>query len=271
MAKTTLITGCSAGIGKSGARFFEEKGWNVIATMRSPEKGQDLEKYENIDVQKLDVTDPSGIQETVNHAIEQYQKIDVLVNNAGYGVFGAFEAASDEMVKKQYDTNVFGVMNVIKALLPHFRANKDGMIINISSGVGKVPLPLQSLYASTKFALEGYTEALSYEMKPLGIATKLVLPGNIKTAFFQTLTRTDISDYPDYKDYQDKILDKHDRFNAESNTTPEDVAKVIYKAATDGKSKLRYLVGKDIRFFAPVRKLLPDGLFMKLVRDRFEK
>ena len=271
MTKTILITGCSAGIGKASARYFARKGWNVIATMRTPKKAKDLEEEDKIDIRQMDVTDKQSIHETINQAVDQYQKIDVLVNNAGYGVFGAFEAATDEKIKKQYDTNVFGVMNTIKAILPHFRAKKDGMVINISSGVGKVPLPMQSLYASTKFALEGFSEALSYEMKHLGITAKLVLPGNIQTEFFQALSRTDVSDYPDYAEYQDKILYKHDQLNAESKATPEDVAKVIYKAATDRKSKLRYLVGKDIKSFAPIRKLLPDRLFMKMVRNRFEK
>lgn len=268
--KTILITGASAGIGKATVRLFAQRDWNVIATMRSTEKGKDLESIPNVLVQQLDVTDSASIRQAIDNSIEKFGQIDVLVNNAGIGVFGAFEAADDQLIKKQFDTNVFGVMKLIKSILPHFREKKQGTIINISSGVGKVPLPMQSLYGSTKFAIEGFSESVSYELASLGIMVKLVLPGNIQTDFFKSLTVTDISNYKDYQAYQTKVLDKIEKLNQDTGATPEYVAEVIYKAATDGKRKMRYMAGKDISLFAKVRKLLPDGLFMKIVRSRLE-
>ncbi|MGL4631906.1 MAG: SDR family oxidoreductase [Leadbetterella sp.] len=269
--KTAIITGCSAGIGKETAIYFSKKGWNVIATMRNPSAETELQRFSNIDIVKLDVTSLDSIKDAIEYAINKYNTIDLLVNNAGLGVFGAFEAASDEEILKQFNTNVFGVMNTIKVILPHFRRRKEGMIINISSGVGKIPMPMQSLYGSTKFALEGFSEALSYELADLGIKVKLVLPGNIKTDFFKALTVTDISQFQDYKIYQEKVLNNIETMNSQTGATPEYVASIIYEAASDGKNQLRYVAGKDIALFSKVRKLLPDSWFMKIVKSKLEK
>lgn len=271
MKKTVFITGSSAGIGKATTLLFAKKDWNVIATMRSPEKGKDFESIPNIYVQKLDVRDPISIEEAVGAGIEKFGQIDVLINNAGIGVFGAFEAANSSLIKKQFDTNVFGVMGTIKQILPHFRQRRKGTIVNISSGVGKVPLPMQSLYGATKFAIEGFSESLSYELASLNILVKIVLPGNIKTDFFKSLSVTDISNYPDYKNYQDKVLGNIEELNKSTGASPEFVAEIIHKAATDNSKRIRYLAGKDISLFSKVRKLLPDGLFMKIVRGKLEK
>ncbi|MFA0965018.1 SDR family oxidoreductase [Roseivirga sp. BDSF3-8] len=271
MNKTVIITGCSSGIDKATALYFGERGYNVIATMRTPERENGLEGVKHIDIQKMDVTDRDSIKAVVGYAIEKFGTVDVLVNNAGIGVFGAFEAADEDLIRKQFDTNVFGVMNTIKEILPHFRSRKKGKIINISSGVGKVPLPMQSLYGSTKFALEGFSESLHYELSSLGISVKIVLPGNIKTDFFKSLYVTDITGFPDYKAYQQKVLTNIEKLNEKTGASPEFVASIIYKAATDNKNKLRYLAGKDISLFAKVRKILPDSLFMKVIKNKLEK
>jgi short-subunit dehydrogenase len=271
MDKTIIITGSSTGIGKSTAKYFAQNGWNVLATMRSPDKERELHEFPNISIHTMDVTSPDNIRQTIEHGIEHFGKIDVLVNNAGIGVFGAFEAASSNEISKQFDVNLFGMMNMVSAILPHYRKNGQGTIINISSGVGRIPMPMQTLYSSTKFAIEGFSESISYELASLGISVKIVLPGNVRTNFFKSLTITDTSHFPEYSAYQKKVIRNIQKLNEQSETIPDDVAAVIYKAATDGKNKLRYTAGKDIALFSKVRKVLPDRLFMKIVKRQLEK
>ncbi|HZH96384.1 MAG TPA: SDR family oxidoreductase, partial [Flavisolibacter sp.] len=181
--KTVFITGASSGFGLETAKFFQKKGWNVIATMRTPENDSALSALPNVIVSKLDVVDKQSIGNAVATGIERFGCIDVLVNNAGYGTLGVLEAASDEEIIKQFDVNVFGVINVTKAILPVMRKNKSGVIINISSVGGRITFPYFSLYHATKFAVEGLTESLQYELSPLGIQVKLIEPGGYKTKF----------------------------------------------------------------------------------------
>mgnify|MGYP001171534671 FL=1 len=145
MPKTILITGSSSGIGKVTAKLFHEKGWNVIATMRTPEKERELTALENVLVARLDVQDHTSIHDAVQLGIKRFGKIDVLLNNAGYGAYGPLEATSIEKIRRQFDVNVIGLLDVTKAILPHFRQNKDGMVINVSSIAGKMAFPLGSL------------------------------------------------------------------------------------------------------------------------------
>jgi short-subunit dehydrogenase len=270
MKKTVVITGASIGIGKATAILFAQKGWNVVASMRSPEKEQDLRQYPNIELAKLDITDEANIHAFTEGVIKTYGKIDVLINNAGLGVFGVFEGATMEQIFNQFNTNVFGTMRMIKSFLPHFRQQKQGVIVNISSGVGKIGVPYQSLYNATKFSLEGFTEALQYELEPLGIHVKLVLPGNIKTNFFNALITTDVSQLPDYQRNQELALGSLVEMN-QKGTTPQDVAEVIFKSATDGSNRLRYLAGSDVKLFLRLRSLLPDGLFFKIIKSQIKK
>jgi NADP-dependent 3-hydroxy acid dehydrogenase YdfG len=172
MSKTVLITGCSSGFGRATAQVFSNNGWNVVATMRDVRGADDLANDHNMLVARLDVQDRSSIAEAVERAIECFGRIDALVNNAGFGLHGIFETSSPEKIQEQFDVNLFGVMNVTRALLPHFRANRGGTIVNISSGAGVFTLPLISLYCASKFALEGFSEALTYELAPLGITVK---------------------------------------------------------------------------------------------------
>ena len=166
--KTILITGASTGIGKATALHFQQNGWNVIATMRSPEKEQDLTSLDNVLVTRLDVLDLESINSAVDAGIEKFGKIDALLNNAGYGAYGPLEAIPRANMVRQFDTNVIGLLDVTRALIPHFRANKDGMVINVSSIGGKMTFPFGSLYHGTKFAVEGISEALSYEFETFG-------------------------------------------------------------------------------------------------------
>ena len=177
MNKTVLITGTSSGFGASAANFFAGKGWKVIATMRDTVKTPDFSNSENIFVTRLDVEDPASIHLAIEAGIERFGKIDVLVNNAGYGLFGIFEGADPKAIQNQFAVNVFGAMDVTRAILPHFRENKSGVIINISSGAGAIGFPMASIYSSSKFALEGWSEGLRYELASLGIQVKVIEPG----------------------------------------------------------------------------------------------
>jgi len=270
MKKTVLITGSSAGIGKATAIHFAERNFNVIATMRNPDKGNDLAALPNIHVHQMDVTDSSSVRAAIASGIKVFGSIDVLVNNAGIGVLGAFEATEDKLILAQFDTNVYGVMHTIKAILPHFRSKRDGTIINISSGVGIIPIPMQSLYDATKFTIEGFSESLSYELATLGISVKIVLPGAVKSDFFKSLITADISAYPDYTAYQNKVLENVRRSNETTGADPAMVASIIFRAATDGKKRLRYMAGKDISLFSKIRRVIPESLFMRLVKKNFE-
>ncbi len=183
MAKTILITGASSGIGRTTAELFQEKGWNVVATMRKPEAEEELSGLKNVLVTRLDVTDDASIQAAVAEGIERFGQIDVLLNNAGYGAYGPLEATPSENIRRQFETNVIGLLETTKAVLPHFRANGAGTIVNVSSIGGKMTFPLGTLYHGTKFAVEGLSEALSFEMEPLGVKVKIVEPGFIQTDF----------------------------------------------------------------------------------------
>src|SRR6056297_1896887 len=174
MSKTILITGASSGIGKATVKKFQAEGWNVIATMRNPEKENELTFLANILVTKLDVQDLTSIASTIKEGIDMFGKIDVVLNNAGYALMGTFESASRESVSRQFDVNVLGLFDVTRAVLPHFRENKSGMFINISSIGGKMTFPLMSLYHSTKFAIEGFSESLHFELEPIGVKVKIV-------------------------------------------------------------------------------------------------
>lgn len=183
MKKTILITGASSGFGKENTLLFQRNGWNVVASMRNPEKERELTDLPNVMVLQLDVTDGRSIATAVNQAVERFGKIDVLVNNAGYGLIGVFESATAEQIQTQYEVNVFGLMKVTKAVLPLMRQQKNGVIINISSFGSITAGQFSSLYNSSKFAVEGFSEALSHELAPLGIAVKIIEPGSVATNF----------------------------------------------------------------------------------------
>jgi short-subunit dehydrogenase len=242
MAKTIFFTGASSGIGKATAKFFAEKGWNVIATMRAPEMETELTNLKNITLLPLDVTSVEQIGSTVEKAIS-LASIDVVVNNAGYGIVGALEGTADGEIERLINTNLIGVIRVTKAFLPHFREKKSGMFITVSSEGGMIAYPFFSLYHATKWAIEGWTESMAFELNPLGIQIKTVLPGPTKTDFGgRSLV---VSKHVDYEQQFGKFFDT--LLNKESiNTFPEveTVSEVIYEAATDGKNQLRYFAGK---------------------------
>lgn len=274
MNKTVLITGSSSGIGKATANYFSEKGWNVIATMRSPEKEQELINKENILVTRLDVQQPSTIDEAIESGIAKFGSIDAIVNNAGYGEFGIFEATSKENVKRQFEINVFGIMDTIRAILPHFREKKAGTIVNISSGAGKFTIPLISLYAASKFALEGFSEALSYELSDLNINVKIVEPGGTNTNF-NKVSGEKVSEnisIPAYDKFVTAAGKMFDEMKGMELATSEQVAEVIYQATTDGTDTLRYIVGNDdFKSRISARATMPDQDYLNAIKSGYQK
>ncbi|HSA04615.1 MAG TPA: SDR family oxidoreductase [Tenuifilaceae bacterium] len=266
MKKTVLITGTSSGIGKSTALYFASKGWNVAATMRTPEKEKELSKVDGIKLFKLDVTDPASIQSAIEESISVFGGIDVVVNNAGYGGVGVFEAASQEQIQRQFNTNVFGVMNVTRAILPYFRQKKSGTIINVTSVGGLITFPIYSVYHSTKWAVEGFAEALQYELRPFNIKIKNIEPGAIKTDFYdrsQDLFKKEgLTDYDNYA----KVAFENTQNAGVNAPGPEVVAKKIYKAALDRSFRLRYPAGPQAPALLFLRRLLPLSWFRGIVK-----
>lgn len=270
MGNTILITGASSGIGKATALHFQQQGWNVIATMRSPEKETELNRLENVHLEKLDVLDVTTIDRAIKNGISKFGKINALVNNAGYGAYGPLETFPRENIVRQFNTNVIGLMDVTQAIIPHFRENKSGVIVNISSIGGQMTFALGSLYHGTKFAVEGISESLHYEMKEIGVKVKIVEPGFIATDFggrsfdFQS---------GEIADYQPLIGALMKQWQNPNNTVspPSLVAEVIFNAVTDGTDQLRYSAGEDADFLLDKRKKLTDAEFFEMMNNHLEK
>jgi short-subunit dehydrogenase len=271
MRKTILITGSSTGIGKATVDFFVAQGWNVAATMRSPEKAQGFAQHNHLKLYALDVTDTNSIRKTIEKVIQDFGNIDVIVNNAGYGAVGIFEKASPEEIQKQFDTNVFGVMNVIREILPYFRERKKGTIVNVTSMGGLITFPLYSVYHGTKWALEGFGEALQYELKPFNIKVKNVEPGAIKTDFYSRsmniFSNSAIKDY----DHYEQVVFSNTQSVEKNAPGPEVVARKIFKAANANNFRLRYAVGGQGPILLLIRKMVPLSWFNGLVRMVTEK
>ncbi|MEL7119610.1 MAG: SDR family oxidoreductase [Bacteroidota bacterium] len=266
MKKTVLITGASSGIGKATAQYFADQGWNVAATMRRPEKEKDLVETDALKLFRLDVQDQDSIDLAVKNTINAFGSLDALVNNAGYGAIGPLEESSRKKIERQFDVNVFGLIEVTKAVLPQMRKQKSGVIVNISSVGGRITLPLTSLYHGTKWAVEGITQSLQYELNPLGIKLKIVEPGGVKTDFTTRSIDFEDNEIPDY----DPIMGKmKNMMNDNSNmpSTPLDIAKVIFKATTDGRKKLRYAAGKDAKLFMGVLRVFGDNAVQRLLKS----
>jgi len=272
MSKTVLITGSSSGVGNATAVLFAQNGWNVIATARNPGRLHALEGRQNILTAELDVQKPQTIEDAIALGIEHFRKIDAVVNSAGFGILGVFESIGEEKAREVFDVNVFGVMSVIRAILPHFRQSDAGLIINVSSGGGIIALPLLSLYNATKFALEGFSESLSYELSSQNIAIKLIEPGGIKTDFGKRMSTEFNQSMPvlAYDDFVKPVMASFaSRISAAELLSAEDVARTIYGAATDGSEQLRYMVGDDIIPLIQARSQETERDYLSLVRERY--
>ena len=268
MSKTVFITGASTGIGKTAAQYFAERGWNVAATMRDPSAHAGMET-DRIKTFALDVTKKETITSALEGALKAFGGIDVLVNNAGYGTFGPLEAATDEQIERQFATNVTGLMILTREFLPQFRAQGSGVIINISSVGGIAAFPLFSLYHGTKWAVEGFSESLNFELEPLGIRVKIVEPGAIATDFgsrsLDVLKKDGLTVYDSFVNQFTENWRKGATF---SPSKPEVVAEVIWQAATDGTSQLRYIAGEDAKMVIGTRKKISQDEYYAMIRAR---
>lgn len=241
MQKTIFITGASAGLGKATARLFQSKGWNVIAAMRNPAIETELNQLENISLVSLDVTNVSQINETVKSIIA-HQKVDVVFNNAGYGLGGALEYATDEQILQQIETNLTGVIRVTKAFIPYFKQKEAGLFITTTSIFGFSSCPLSSVYNATKWALEGFSESISYDLALFNVGTKTVASGGINSNFVSAMQFAGGNEYEVLNESMGKLISNGQLFQFNE---VEEIAAVVYEAATDGKDQLRYLAGSD--------------------------
>lgn len=270
MNKTVLITGSSTGIGRATAILFAKNGWNVVATMRRPEVEKELQQLKNVLVTRLDLEDIPSIESSIQASLERFGQLDLLVNNAAFGQYGIFEALQPQQIEKQFSVNVFGTMNVIRAVLPHFRAKKQGNIINVSSAGGRIGIPLISMYVSSKFALEGFSEALSYELASQHISVKLVEPGGVVTPFHDTAAKHFASnpELTDYHTFIETTLNKLGKMS-EDISSAEAVAAEILTAATDGSTQFRYAVGADAKGWIKERTSMDDLAHIQHMRQFF--
>jgi short-subunit dehydrogenase len=245
--KTIFITGASSGVGKATAELFANKSWNVIATMRNIDKAGNLAKFPNVTLMGLDVTNTEQINKVAQEAIA-LGDIDIVFNNAGYGLAGPLESTSDEEMLNNINTNLLGVIRVTKAFLPHLRAKKNGLILTTTSIGGTIATPFNSIYHAAKFGVEGWSESMDLELRKMGIGIKTIAPGGIKSDFAGSLK---VTKHDAYAEHFDKLL--FAMFEAPGRdvnySTPEMIAEVVYEAATDGKQQLRYFAGEDAKAF----------------------
>lgn len=263
--KTIFITGASTGLGKAAAKLFQNKGWNVIATMRNPDADTELASLENVTLLPLDVTNPAQIESTIKKSLE-LGNVDVVFNNAGYGLIGPLEALSDDQIVKQINTNLLGVIRVTQAFIPYFREKESGTFISTTSIGGLIAFPLGSTYHATKWALEGWSESMAFELNKFGIDIKTVSPGGIKTDFVSR--SLDSATSPAYEEMINSLYSSMEGM-MEAASTPEQIAEVVYEAATDGKKQLRYVAGEDAKLLYAQRLELGDEAFRDQLGKQF--
>ncbi|WP_248924672.1 SDR family oxidoreductase [Paenibacillus hamazuiensis] len=269
MTKTVLITGCSTGLGNTAARKFAAEGWNVVATMRKPDERLAAENPERIFVTALDVTDPTSIEGAIAAGIARFGRIDAVVNNAGISIVSIFEATPMNVIRGIFETNVFGAMNVIRAITPHFREQGGGTVVNITSNMGFASNPLLAVYVATKHAVEGLSEALMYELESQNISVKIVEPGAMRTTNFSsnTLSATQGIPIPEsYKPYFDHMMQSMMSYPFD-NADENQVAAQIYAAACDKSDRLRFLAGPDVEQTAKLRWTESEEKYITAMRD----
>src|SRR5213082_3739823 len=259
--QVALVTGASSGIGQAAARELVRAGFTVYGTSRKAVAG---EQREGVTFLPLDVTDDASVAAAVADVLARSGHIDVVVNNAGFGVTGAAEESSVEQARALFETNVFGLMRVTRAVLPVLRAEGSGRIINVSSIIGLIPVPFMSLYASSKHALEGYSESLDHELREHGVRVLLVEPGFTKTSFDANLAAAD-TPLPVYA-HQRKIVDAGLADALKAGDALSIVGRAIVAAATDERPKLRYPAGKSARRVSKARRYAPTTVFDKQIR-----
>jgi len=271
--RVAIVTGSSSGIGYETSLMLARHGFITYATMRDLHKSSALSSTadnEKIPLKciQLDVTNDASVNQAIETIVNESHTIDVLINNAGYGLSGALEDLLIEEIKLQFDTNYFGLIRATQAVLPIMRKQGSGIIINISSGLGRFGIATSSAYASSKFAIEGLTESISYELEPFGIRTVLVEPGIIKTNFIKAAVLGQKSTDPDspYFQYMNNMDDGMKKL-IESGESPQYVARVVLDAINDNNPKLRYLAGKDVEQIMELKSKVSDEEFHKMIKN----
>jgi NAD(P)-dependent dehydrogenase (short-subunit alcohol dehydrogenase family) len=267
MSKTIFITGSSTGLGRATALLFAARGWHVFATMRDPSREVELGAVQGVTLLALDVTKPAQITEAARLALAR-GPVDVLFNNAGYGLAGPFEGTSDEQLVAQIDTNLLGVLRVTQAFLPAMRARGSATIITTTSIGGLVTFPLNSVYHATKWGLEGWSESLAFELAQFGIRVKTVAPGGIKTDFAgRSLVLTQ---HPAYAGMMARVFKVFaDPARRAAGSSAEQIAEVVYEAATDGSDQLTYVAGADAKEAYAQRLAVGITKFRQAISQRF--
>lgn len=270
--KVAVITGSSSGIGLETALMLARNGFTTYATMRTPEKDvmiRNAGEKENLPIKviQLDVTDINSVRNAIDRINSEAGRIDTLVNNAGYALVGAFEDLSMEEIKSQYETNLFGVIRVTQSVLPTMRRQRSGRILNLSSGAGIFGYPGGSAYVSTKFAIEGLSESIAYELEPFGIKVILIEPGFIQTNFANAMTiaRKAQDQSSPYIQMMQKVVASTNELT-KSASPAELVANAILDAATNPNPRLRYLVGNDVETWAAGKKSMDEKEFFNMIR-----
>ncbi|HXV88780.1 MAG TPA: SDR family oxidoreductase [Nitrososphaeraceae archaeon] len=271
MHPVALITGCSSGIGYETALMLARNGFHTFATMRDTKKSNSLAKTSEkeklaLKILELDVNDDKSIENAINRVKSEAKRIDILINNAGYGLVGFFEDLTLDEIRNQFETNFFGVLNITKKVIPIMRLQKSGTVVNISSGAGQVGFPGISAYVSTKFAVEGFSESLMYELSPFGIKVIIIEPGVVKTNFFRNciVSEESTKNGSPYSRSLDKIQ-KNIELMQEHATSPTDVAKMILQVLSSDEPKQRYIVGNDVAMILEAKRNLSDIEFKKMM------
>ena len=271
-----VVTGSSTGIGYETSLILARNGFLTYATMRNLNKGENMKSVmakENLPIQikQLDVTDDESVTNAIQTISSEAGQIDVLVNNAGYGLNGAFEDLAMDEIKAQYETNVFGLIRTTQAVLPIMRRQKSGTIVNISSGAGRFGFPSGSAYVSTKFAVEGLSESMSYELESFGVRVVIVEPGVIRTNFNEGLVVAKKSKDPNspYSQIMQKTIAGFEEMMKNASSA-DLVAKVVLDAITDKNPSLRYLAGSDVETWLGGKRKIADEEFLKVMKQNLK-
>jgi NAD(P)-dependent dehydrogenase (short-subunit alcohol dehydrogenase family) len=274
--KVALVTGSSSGIGFETALLLARAGFKTYASMRNLEKSKNISEIASteklpLQVVHLDVDDDGSVKDAIAKIVTADQRIDVLVNNAGYGLFGSVEDSSIEEIKAQFETNFFGVVRVTQRVLPVMRKQKSGTIVNVSSVGGRIGLPALSAYHGTKFALEGLSESIAYELEPFGIRVVIIEPGAIRTNILNSSAsaKKALDPKSPYFSLTQKLDDNFKSMMENASSSPKEVAKVILQAVTSENPLLRYSVGDDAATLIHARENMPDKEFRKMIMQNF--
>ncbi|MEE3213026.1 MAG: SDR family oxidoreductase [Thermoproteota archaeon] len=271
MENVALVTGCSSGIGLETAISLAREGHFTYATMRNMKKSEDLDKIVNdedlpIKILELDVDDEESVDNTIAKIMEEKGRIDTLVNNAGWGMWGTVEDVSIDEFKQQFETNFFSIIRMIQKIAPIMRKQKSGNIVNVSSVAGRIGFPVSPAYISSKFALEGLSECLRFELGPFGINVIIIEPGVIKTNFFDSMKMAKKSNSDSvYNEITSKVVSGV-KMMAEMGTESKEVANTIIKSINAENPLPRYIVGNDAMMFLEAKKMKTDIEFENYIK-----